>query len=90
MSIVCFTTELFPSCWALYAKTSSYVCSNVLRRFCCSRVKSALCRLNAERGSVSVAIGTSRVISASMSDLNNSKVAMSAVSGNNWPNRVRR
>ena len=26
MSIVRFTTQLLPSCWALYVKTSSYVC----------------------------------------------------------------
>ena len=47
-------------------------------------------RLNAVCGSVSVAIGTSQVVSASMSDLSNSKVAISAVSGVNSPRRVRR
>ena len=90
MSIVCFTTELLPSCWALYAKTSSYVCNNVLRLVCCPGVRSVLLRLNAVCGSVSVAIGTSRVVSASMSDCSNSKVAISAVSGVNSPKRVRR
>ena len=49
-----------------------------------------LFRLNAVRGSVSVAIGTSRVVSASMSDLSNSKLAISASSSDNWPKRMRR
>ena len=86
MSIACLTTELLPSFWAFYAKTSSYVCNNVLRLVCCSRVRSVLFRLNA----VCRSVCSSRVVSASMSDRSNSKIAISAVSGVNSPRRVRR
>ena len=40
--------------------------------------------------SVSIAIGTSRVASASVLDISYSTIAMTASSGENWPKLVRR